>query len=802
MKHIDWKNIFSKVWPHAVAVAAMILLSCIYFAPIVVENKQLPQGDVISASGMGHDSKIYHDKTDRYAHWSNGMFGGMPHNYSYSIPSKSLFRPIGKIIKFGFDPYTIGIVFLYLLGFYVFMLCLGCSSWLSLLGAIAFALASYNIIIIDAGHVNKCLVIATIAPIIGGVMLCYRKRYIIGVIVTILSLGLNVYWNHQQISYYLIIMLLCLAVAYFIHALRTKEVKDFFVASAILIASAVLSILPAADKLIPTMDYQKETMRGGAVLKTDGDIKAEKSGLNRDYAFMWSYGKAETMTLLIPNYYGASNNYPIGKNSETYRLVKKYAGAGTAKQFAQNAPMYWGDQPFTSGPVYAGAIICFLFLLGLLVVEDKDRWWLLAAAVIGIILSWGRNCPEINNFLFDYLPLYNKFRTPSMALVITTTAMAILGMMALKKVVDKEVQPKHLYIAAGVTGFICLLFAIAPSLAGNFSAASDAQWPEWLQNAFVIDRKMMLRQDAWRSLIFIALSFGVMWAYLRFPKMKQPVLLAIIGVLVLADLWVVDKRFLNDNHFVPKKQQLLSPTAADQQILQDTDPDYRVLNQASNTFNESRTSYYHKSIGGYSPAKLRRYQDVIDYYLSGRLNMNVINMLNTRYVITQEGVQRNPAAMGNAWFVNTIQWVNNPNEEIKAIGDADLWKIAVIDTCWQSKVQSTSFTNDQASIVLFEYKAPDDLVYESNNSAAGLAVFSEVYYKTWKAYVDGEEVPVLRANYILRAIEVPAGRHTIEFKCRDELLIKTQGWSIMASLLVGLVLLGLIGLAIYKKRKS
>ena len=673
---------------------------------------------------------------------------------------------------------------------------------MGILGAIAFALASYNIIIIDAGHANKCWVIATMPAVLGGIMLCYRKRYVQGIIVTLLSLGMNVYWNHQQISYYLILMIVPLVIVYFVMAIYQKTLKDFFVTSFVLIIVAMIAILPAADKLIPTMDYTKETMRGGAVLHGSHDSEAGKSGLNRDYAFQWSYGKVETMTLLIPNFYGGSSNYPLGEKSETFRTVKKYAGGAQARQFAKSVPTYWGDQPFTSGPVYAGAIICFLFILGLMVVPQKERWWLLAAAVIGIVLSWGRNFPSLNNWLFDHLPLYNKFRTPSMALVMTTTAMAMMGMLALKEVLERKVEQKSLYIAGGITVGLCLLFAFFPGMAGNFTGSVDAQLPDWLRAALVEDRRHMLTADAWRSIIYILLAAASIVAYLRVEKMKSAVLIAIIGVLTLIDLWAVDKHFLNDDHFIPKKQQVWTPSEADKQILQDTDPDYRVLNLASNTFNESKTSYYHKSIGGYSPAKLRRYQDIIDYYLSGRLNMNVLNMLNTRYVITQQGVQYNQAAFGNAWFVKNIQWMKTPNEEIEAIGYADLQQVAFIDTCWQSKLKGDVNMTQPAFIELTRYENPGNLFYESESVENGLAVFSEVYYKTWKAFIDGEEVPVLRANYILRAIEIPAGKHQIEFRCKDELLVKTQIVSIVSSIVIILVIILLLVFHIKLKKDA
>ena len=792
MQKIDWKQIWTKTWPHLVAIVSFVLLVMVYFAPQVFENKQLPQGDMISARGMGHDAREYHEQTGEWSHWSNSMFGGMPYNVTSGVDSKSIFRPISTLMKVSFHGETTAVLWLLLIGFYIFMLAVGSGPWLGIVGAIAFAFGSYNLIIIGAGHVTKGWVLATVPAVIGGCMLCYQKKYIVGFIVTLLATGLNVYWNHQQISYYTLLMLIPLAITYLVYAIREKKQKQFWTASAALVVAAIMAIAPAMDKLLPTWDYSKETMRGGAVLKGTEDSKAGKSGLNREYAFQWSYGKAETMTLLIPNFYGGSSNYALGEDSETYKTVKKYAGSSQAKQIVKALPTYWGDQPFTSGPVYAGAIICFLFVLGLLAVKGPERWWLLAAVIIGILLSWGRNLPSLNNWLFDHLPLYNKFRTPSMSLVMTTTAMAMLGMLALRALLKKEVELKHIYIATGITGGLCLLIALFPSLAGGFTSKMDAQLPEWLSECLIDDRRAMLTSDAWRSLCFILFAAAGAFAYLKIEKMRSGILIALMGVLILADLWTVDKRFLNDDHFVPKKRNLVTMTEADKQILADKDPNYRVLNLTTSTFNDAQTSYFHKSVGGYSPAKLRRYQDIIDYYFAGNINMNVLNMLNTRYVITQQGVQYNPEAFGNAWFVQNIEWVNNPNEEIAAIGNIDLLQKAVIDTCWRTKVSEGLAMTQPASIRLTNYANPGNLFYESESTEDGLAVFSEVYYKTWKAFIDGKEVPVLRANYILRAIEVPAGKHIIEFRCEDDLLLDTQIVSTIASCLVVLVIILLL----------
>ncbi|MCQ2182440.1 MAG: hypothetical protein MJY89_03430 [Bacteroidales bacterium] len=799
---VDIKSKWNKTWPHLVALGIFMALTIVYFSPEFTDGKQLSQADMVSAQGMGHDAELYFEQTGERSHWSNSMFGGLPHNVTFGLESNNVFTPVSEWIKLGLPRCSSALLWLLLLGFYVFMIACGAGPLFGIVGSIAFAFGSYNLIIIAAGHVTKALVISTIPAIVGGCMLCYRKKYLTGFIITLIAAGLNICWNHQQISYYTILMLIPLAVAYLVSALKSHTMKQFGIASGLLILAAVLSVVPASDRLLPTMDYAKESMRGGAVLATDSDIKAEKNGLDRDYAFMWSYGKAETMTLLIPNFYGGGSTYPIGTDSETYSVLKEYMGTYEAQQFCNSAPTYWGDQPFTSGPVYAGAIICFLFLLGLFVVKGPSRWWLLISALIGVLLSWGRNFPGLNNFLFDHLPLYNKFRTPSMALVMTTTAMAMLGMLAFKEVLEKNVKAKDLYLAAGITGAICLIFALFPGIAGSFESGIDSQYPDWFRQCLQIDRRALLVKDALRSFLFIGLAFAVLWIYTKSGKMKNSWAIALVGAMILIDMWSVDRHYLNESNFVAKSQKLIQPTEADMLILEDEDPDFRVLNLTTNTFNESHTSYFHKSVGGYSPAKLRRYQDIIDHYMSGSVNMNVLNMLNTKYFIMQDGVQLNPYAYGNAWLVESIDWADNPNEEIEAIADADLTAEAIIDTCWRSRMATDGESLGTGTIRLTDYANPGHIFYESECDADGLAVFSEVYYKTWKAYVDGERVPLLRADYILRAIEVPAGRHSIEFKCEDDLFIKSHAISLVGSILAVLALAAAGVLLAFKKKSA
>lgn len=796
---------FKKIYPYFVALAIFFAITLVYFSPLFFEGKDLAQGDVTSYLGWGDDVRKHYEKTGEYSFWSNAMFSGMPSNYAYPPKTNNIFAKMQSLFT-GFLPInTAGAFFVYMLGFFVFMLAIGCNVWLSIIGAIVYALCSYNIIIIDAGHVSKALVMATIAPVIGGIILCYRKRYIAGVLITLIATGMNVFWNHQQISYYLILTIICLAVVYLIYAIREKTIKDYMKSSVILLLTAILAATPAADKLIPTMDFSKETMRGGAVLKTDKTGKSETSGLDMAYAYQWSYGKMETMTLLIPNLYGASSHYNIGNDSETYEALRP---TGQGAQFCRYAPMYWGDQPFTSGPVYAGAIICFLFILGLLICKGPERWWMLAATFLAIIMSWGNNFLIFNEFIFKHLPLYNKFRTPSMSLVIVNFTMAALGMMAMKQIWEADDKRKYLkpiYISAGFTAGLCLFFLLFGGSIFSFRGTQDAQLPAWLTDSLIADRKAMLRSDALRSMVFILIAAAVMVAYLLTDKFKKSYMLIAVAALCFIDLWGVDKRFVNNDSFMPKKSvREIQPTAVDKYLLQDTNPDYRVLNLAANTFNESRTSYFHKSVGGYSPVKLRRYQDIIDYHLDKQITPQVLNMLNTRYVIvnTEQGARPipNDEAMGNAWFVDEISWQNSPDEEINALYTFDPQTTALMDVEWKDKItdeEALTGEDPEAGIELTDYANPGKLIYKSHSERNRLALFSEVFYKTWNVFIDGKPAPLLRANYILRAVEVSAGEHTIEFECVDDVYLSAHKWSLALSILVGLVIISLLSLGCY-----
>ena len=831
--------------PHCVAVLIFLTLTLVYFSP-VLEGKDIKQDDAIGSMGWGKDARDYHEESGEYSYWSNAMFSGMPCNYTFSPQPNNVFKPIGEVITlnvFGASYRHIGCIFLTFIGCYILLLALGCKSWLSVAGSIAYTLGSYNFIIIDAGHMNKSLVIATMAPLIGGIILCYRRKLLIGALVTLVFAGLNIYWSHQQVSYYVLLTALIMAIVYFIYALCEKWLRYYWKATGVLAVVAILAAAPAVGILLPTSDYAKSSMRGGSELNVKDGEKA--SGLDTEYAFAWSYGKAESFTLLVPNLYGSASASNVGTDSELYNaycdiMINGYADMvleqnpdaskrdalryvksnreimreikADAANFVHYAPTYWGEQPGTSGPVYAGAIVCFLFVLGLIIVRGPEKWWLLGATVFSLILAWGSNLAVINNFLFEYMPLYNKFRAPSMALVITTLTMSALAILAVKRFLEDAKSDtklsKALYIALGITGGLTLLFAVVPDVFFDFTSTADARFaqiPELL-DALIIQRRCMLVSDAWRSFAFIAATAALMWAYTRY-NLKQALFIAVLGILFLVDMWPVCKRFVNDDKFMPKKETTaIRDTAADKEVkrLAGNDPHYRVFNLTDHNgpFNEAFTSYKHKSIGGYSPAKLARYQDIIERYLS-KFNMNVISMLNTRFFITPDGVQENHEAFGNCWTVNNVVWVENAKEEIVAIENVDK-ETAYIDKAWLKNIDSPEQYNNAAPgiITMTEYLNPGNIIYQSSSTAPKLAVFSEVYYKTWKAYIDGEEVTPVRANYILRALPIPAGEHTIEFKCVDELMIKSHKWSTYMSIAVGIALLAIVAIGIYRRVKK
>jgi hypothetical protein len=803
----------NKYW-HLIAVGLFALISVVYMSPIVFEGKTLGQHDTRASYGDQKDVAEYKKEKGENTAWKDRMFSGEP---VQSVPSFNVF---GKIFKYsalmtGDGVRTVGALLWYMFGFYILMIVLGCHPLTGILGSIAYGLASYNIIIIDAGHMNKVWVMDTMAPLLAGIVLCFRGKYLLGMFLTLLFAGINIAYNHQQITYYTLMIIAVLAIVYFVYAAKERTIKKYLMAVAMLIVVAGVSFLPSIGSWIPTYDYSKATMRGGAVLKEGADGQQEQeTGLAIDYAFQWSSGGMENFTLMIPGLYGGSSNYTVDKDSETYKATRQRV-----------MPMYWGDMPFTSGPTYVGAIICFLFILGLFVVKGPEKWWLLIATVLSILLGMGSNLMWFNEFMFDYFPLYNKFRVPSMALVIAGVTMPIMAALAIKEVLGifagkptpetaalRQEQLKNLYYAAGITGGICLFFVLFGSGIFSFNAPGDERYPEWLRTALITDRAALVKSDSWRSLFFILFAAIALWLYIK-GKAKASTIGIIIAALVLIDLWGVDKRFLNEKNFVSAKTAKTPiPNEIDRLIMQDTTR-FRVFNATVSTFNDATTSHFHNSIGGYSATKLRRYQDIIDFHFANPargINVNVLNMLNAKYFIAPDGkgqpqVQKNVTALGNAWFVDTLMFVDNPDKEIRALYDVNPAHTAIVDaSLWKETIGDFPAAvphNDSAVINLTKYNL-SNITYESSSDIARIAVFSEVFYKTWKAYIDGEEVAIFQTDYIMRGIIVPAGKHTIEFKCRYELGEKAAAFSMYASIFVGLALLGLIAALIRKNRKK
>lgn len=848
MKNFDWKAAL----PHVVAVLVFLVLTLVYFSP-VLQGKDIMQDDAIGSMNWGKDAKEYHEETGEYSYWSNSMFSGMPCNFTYSPQPTNVFKPAADVITlnvFGASRRHIGCIFATFIGCYILFLALGCRPWLSIAGAIVYTLGSYNFIIIGAGHMNKSLVIATMAPLVGGIVMMYRRKLLLGALVTLIFAGLNIFWSHQQMSYYTAIIAAIMAVVYLVYAVRDKWLPYYCKATALLAVVAVLSVAPAVGILLPTADYSKESMRGGSELTSADGSKS--SSLDTEYAFRWSYGKMESLTLLVPNIYGAASSYKVDKNSGFYEAyypyaeysvtmnyveavqnaypnatedeIMNYVGNNKSKirreasEMAMRAPTYWGPQAQfgTSGPVYAGAIVCFLFVLGLIIVRGPEKWWLLAATLFSLVLAWGSNLESANNFLFEYLPLYNKFRAPSQALVITTLTLSALAVIAVKRFMDmlasgeKDAALNGLYISFGVVGGVTLILALFGSVLFDFTAVTDAQFadiPE-LYDALIAERQSMLSCDAWRSFGFIAAAALLMYLSAFLKNMKQWHFVLILGALFLFDMWPVCKRFVNDSHFIEKKKTTeIQITEADKLIHSIEDGNhYRVLDYTrGSVFNQSFTSCYHNSVGGYSPAKLARYQDLIEHQI-GKGNKGVLDMLNTKYFIqgtSAKDVVLNREAFGHCWLVDDIKWVGSPDEEMAALDNVEK-RTAIIDRCWEGKVDNPAQYSNAApgTIELVEYRNPGNIIYRSSSEAPKMALFSEVYYKTWKAYIDGEEVTPIRANYVLRALPLPAGEHTIEFKCVDELMETSHAWSLYMSIVVGAVIVLLVCAIIYRKVKG
>jgi hypothetical protein len=840
--------------PYLAVIAVFIVITMIYFLP-VLEGKMLPQMDNTHAIGMAQELVELENETGEKAQWTNSMFGGMPAYQIKADGSANLFAYVNKVVRLGLPYHTVAIVFLYLLGFFILMRSMGFNLWLSIIGSVAFAFGSYNFIIIIAGHITKAYAIALMAPVMGGILYTYNKNKWGGALFTAVALGSEIAYNHVQITYYLAILVLILVLDRLFRALVNHTIPDFLQRTGFLAIAAVLAILPNITNLWTTYEYGQESMRGQSLLAEETTQK-KVSGLDPEYAFAWSYGKAETLTLLIPNFHGGAS-VPIGQNPDLADgLTERITGflsqnnINYGQQQAQfvnqlgneilQQSQYWGSKPFTSGPVYVGAVMCFLFVLALFFYQGREKWWLVAGTIISVLLAWGHNLEWFNLFMFDHFPLYNKFRTVEMTLIVAAFTIPVLGLLGLKKVTEtpqiiKENSNKFL-LALGLTGGVALLFYLCPGSFLNFISdqelsAINTQKAANPDQAFIYDlfiqemqfiRTNLLKMDAFRSLVFIALASGSLWFFSR-NSISTKYLLPGLAILILVDMWGIDKRYLNNDHFESKRlvRQPFKPTQADNLVLEDQDPNYRVFSIYRNPFNEVHTSFFHKSIGGYHGAKLQRYQDLIDWYIQGDLQllrsmmqaeqapeairtslqrMPVLNMLNTRYIVYNPDAApvQNPYAMGNAWLVDDVLTVTTTQAEMEALRTTDLSKTAVVHSEFADILQNQTVGAESGTIELTNYH-PEKLTYQSHTGSAQLAVFSEVYYKKgWKAYVNDTEVPILRVNYLLRGLFVPGGDNTIEFRFEPT----SYKYGKLLAYLGSLLIIALVGMYIMRRRKG
>lgn len=771
MKNLNLKT----SWPYLVAVIIFVILTMAFLSPMM-EGKQLFQSDIVHFKGGAKEIMDYRERTGQEPLWTNSMFGGMP---AYQISTRytgNLLGFVDKVLTLGL-PHPANMLFLYFIGFFILLMVLGVNPWLSVAGSVAYAFSTYFISIIEAGHNSQAHAIGYMAPVIAGMILTLRRKYLWGFILTSIFLSLQVMQNHLQITYYLALTAIILGIVELFYAIRRKEYLPFLKSAGILLAAVVFAVLTNLTVLWVTYEYGKYTIRGKSELTSD---KANRTtGLDKDYATQWSYGIGESLTFLIPDLYGGSSSDGPGLNSNVAKALRSNnVPEQNVREFAQQGGlMYWGNQPFTS-PVYMGAIIVFLFVLGLIIVKGPLKWWLLGATLLSVMLAWGHNFMGFTDLFMNYVPGYNKFRAVTMILVIAEFTIPLLGLLALKVVFDGSSDPvklnKALYIAFGIAGGLSLIFALVPDMFLSFISPNDANYaksfPDWLMQAFREDRKAVCRADAFRSLAYIILTGITLWLVIN-KKLKQEYAYIGLIVFVLADMFTISKRYLNADSFTSKSRMETpyEPTAADQMILLDKDPDYRVLNLTVNPLMDASTSYFHKSLGGYHGAKLRRFQELFETHIE-KNNMAVLNMLNTRYVIVpddnkQPVAQRNPQAMGNAWFVSECKLVDNADQELAALGNFDPARTAVVDKRFEGDVKAWTPARDSSDHITLTGYQPNDLQYKYNCRNNGLAVFSEVYYpKGWNAYIDGKLSPHFRANYLLRAMVLPAGEHVVEFK--------------------------------------
>ena len=824
-----------RLLPDVVAVVLFAVLALAYFYPADFEGRILYRHDASAGVGAGQEQHEYYQRTGERTRWTNSLFGGMP-TYQLSPSYKSADTLSTAINAYHlWLPENVWYVFAYLLGFYLLLRAFEFRWYLAALGSVMWAFSTYFLIIIAAGHIWKVWALAYLPPLIAGITLAYRGKYLWGLIVTAIFSAFEVYANHVQMSYYYLFIIFFMVLAWLVDAVRKQRLVHFFKATAVCIAGGLVGLLINLSNIYHTWQYGQESMRGKSELVKADTGNQTNSGLERDYITQWSYGIGETWTLLVPNAKGGSHNIRLGSDASAMKKSDPQLSEYVGQWF-----QYWGDQPFTAGPVYVGAFVLMLFILGLFIVKGPMKWALLAVTVLSILLSWGKNFMGFTNVFIDYMPMYSKFRTVSSILVIAEFTIPLLAMLALKKIVDEpEVltkKVKFVYASFALTGGFCLLFALMPTVFFDFTSTADIeQLSQYIPKEYLAPmtesisrvRQSIFTADCWRSLIIIVIGTLCLLLF-KAKKLRAQYMVGALAILCLTDLWLVNKRYLNDEMFVDKmeRDQSQPQTETDKIILADKTLDYRVLNLASNTFNENETSYYHKSIGGYHAAKLRRYQELIEAYISPEMQKvftavasaagdmtqvngdsiyPVLNMLNTRYFIMplQGGKTvpiENPYAYGNAWFVDNVKFVDNANQELDAIGTLNLRHEAVADAKYRDLLKPVAEADtDSACLVTITAYEPNRLSYDVTSAKGGVVVFSEIFYPGWTATVDGTPVELGRVDYVLRALTVSPGKHKVELSFFPKSLDITES---VAYASLGLLLLFIVLALFLTYRKS